>query len=269
MPRHLCETCGVQYADTPEPPDACPICEDERQYVGHDGQRWTTLAALGNAHRARVETQEPSLTGIGLSPGFAIGQRALLWQGPAGNLLWDCTPLVDAATVEAVAALGGVASIAISHPHFHAAMADWADAFDAPIHLHADCRRWVQCPHPRIAYWEGERLDLGDGTTLLRTGGHFAGSAVCHWAAGADGRGALLTGDSVQVVADRDWVGFMRSYPNLIPLSGARVRRIRDVLAPWPFERLYGGWWERVVTRDAAAAVQRSAARYLEALDAD
>ena len=155
MPRHLCETCGVQQRDAPTPPERCPICEDERQYVGHGGQSWTTPARLAATHRPRVEAHEPGLHGIGTTPGFAIGQRALLVIRPGGNLLWDCTPLVDAATVEAVAALGGVASIAISHPHFHAAMADWADAFDAPIHLHAGCRHWVQCPHPRITYWEG------------------------------------------------------------------------------------------------------------------
>ena len=28
------------------PPGHCPICEDERQYVGPDGQQWTTLDQL-------------------------------------------------------------------------------------------------------------------------------------------------------------------------------------------------------------------------------
>ena len=269
MPRYLCETCGVQQDDTPNPPDACPICEDERQYVARDGQSWTTPERLAATHRPRVEAHEPRLSGVGMTPDFAIGQRALHVTRPEGNLLWDCTPLVDTAMIDAVGSLGGIDAIAISHPHFHASMADWADAFEVPVLLHADCRRWVQCPHPRIEYWSGERLVLGGGVTLLRTGGHFAGSAVCHWAGGADGAGALLTGDSIQVVADRSRVSFMRSYPNLVPLSAACVTHIRDVVAPWPFERLYGAWWERVVARDAASAVRRSAARYLEALDAD
>lgn len=37
----ICATCGVQY---PAPREDCPICLDERQYVGRDGQRWTSLA---------------------------------------------------------------------------------------------------------------------------------------------------------------------------------------------------------------------------------
>ena len=36
-------TCGTQYAEQPTPPDHCLICTDERQYVGWQGQRWTTL----------------------------------------------------------------------------------------------------------------------------------------------------------------------------------------------------------------------------------
>jgi hypothetical protein len=34
-------------------------------------------------------------------------------------------------------------------------------------------------------------------------------------------------------------------------------------LAPYRFERVYGGWWRRVVRTDGKAAVARSAERYL------
>ena len=45
----ICRTCGVQYGA--ERPD-CPICLDERQYVGWHGQQWTSLAGLREAgHR--------------------------------------------------------------------------------------------------------------------------------------------------------------------------------------------------------------------------
>ena len=41
--KYLCVTCGTQYPESANPPEHCPICEDERQYVGPDGQQWTTL----------------------------------------------------------------------------------------------------------------------------------------------------------------------------------------------------------------------------------
>jgi hypothetical protein len=70
-------------------------------------------------------------------------------------------------------------------------------------------------------------------------------------------------------VQDRRYVSFMYSYPNLIPLPAATVRRIADSVAPYAFDRLYGAWWGRVVQEDAKAAVARSAARYIAALDGD
>src|SRR3546814_3893673 len=36
-----CVTCGTQFADSAREPDRCPVCEDERQYVGRGGQQWT------------------------------------------------------------------------------------------------------------------------------------------------------------------------------------------------------------------------------------
>lgn len=112
----------------------------------------------------------------------------------------------------------------------------------------------------------GETYPLKQGVTLHRLGGHFAGGTVLHWEQGAGGKGVLLSGDIIQVVADRRWVSLMYSYPNLIPLPVAVVQRIRDRVEPLAFERLYGAWWERVVAQDAHEAVLRSADRYIRAL---
>ncbi|MGI8967525.1 MAG: MBL fold metallo-hydrolase [Chloroflexota bacterium] len=262
MPHSICVTCGTQFAETDHPPESCPICTDERQYVGWDGQQWTTLGDLQADHRHDIRELEPDLQGIGAEPSFAIGQRALLVQSPAGNVLWDCISLLDDATITAVRDLGGIAAIAISHPHFYSSMVEWAHTFDAPIYLHADDHQWVMRPDPAIHFWEGETLALHDGITLIRCGGHFAGGTVLHWPNGMRGQGALLSGDIIQVVPDRRWVSFMRSYPNLIPLPAKAVRQIVDAVAPFSFERIYGAWWERVVASDGKAALQRSAERY-------
>jgi glyoxylase-like metal-dependent hydrolase (beta-lactamase superfamily II) len=149
-------------------------------------------------------------------------------------------------------------------------MVEWSRAFGGvPIYLHAEERAWVMRPDPAIVFWQGERLGLDDGLTLVRLGGHFAGAQVLHWAGGADGRGALLSGDILQVVQDRRYVSFMYSYPNCIPLSAGSVRRMIDALAPYAFERVYGAWFGAVVRADAKAAVRRSAERYLAALEID
>jgi glyoxylase-like metal-dependent hydrolase (beta-lactamase superfamily II) len=263
----ICATCGVQHAPSAQPPSHCPICEDERQYVGHEGQRWTTLDELRADHHSDIREEEPSLLGIGILPSFAIGQRALLVQGIGGNVLWDCTPLLDDEMAEAVTRRGGLSAIAISHPHYYSTMVEWAHTFDAPVYVHEADREWVLRPDPRVVLWEGDDRELAPGITLLRLGGHFAGGTVLHWAAGQDGRGALLSGDVVQVVQDYRWVSFMRSYPNLIPLPGEQVRRMVQALRPFSFERVYGAWYGRLVSSDGKEAVTRSAERYIRALE--
>lgn len=267
MEHWICITCGTQFTASEQPPVACPICLDERQYIGYRGQQWTTLAQMQrDGFRNEFREHEPGLIGIGTTPTFAIGERALLLQHAQGNVLWDCMSLLDDETATHIERLGGLAAIAISHPHYYATMVTWAERFNVPIYLHEADREWVMQPSEHITFWSGEELLLKDGVTLLRLGGHFAGGTVLHWRQGANGQGVLLSGDIIQVVADRQWLSFMYSYPNLIPLPAATVQRIRDTIESWPFERLYGAWFERIVAHDAHEAVMRSATRYVQAL---
>ena len=120
MEKWICKTCGTQFAPSEQPPEACPICLDERQYVGYDGQQWTTLALMQKAgFRNEFREHEVHLIGIGTTPSFAIGERALLVQNEHGNVLWDCMSLLDDETVAAIERLGGLTAIAISHPHYY------------------------------------------------------------------------------------------------------------------------------------------------------
>ncbi|SEN17322.1 hypothetical protein SAMN05444354_13278 [Stigmatella aurantiaca] len=267
MAIHLCSTCGTSYPESPTPPPRCPICEDERQYMPRGGQTWTTPEALARGQTNSWRELEPGLFAIHTQPGFAIGQRALLLRTPVGNILWDCVALLDGATEMIVRALGGLSAIAISHPHFYSCMQDWARAFQCPIHLHSADAQWVMRPDPHIQSWSGETLKLGEQVTLIRLGGHFPGGTVLHWSAGADQRGALLSGDIVQVASDTSRVSFLWSYPNMMPLSAGTVRRIAATLAPWRFERVYGAFPGREVLQRGGDAVASSARRYIELLE--
>jgi hypothetical protein len=183
----------------------------------------------------------------------------------AGNVLWECVTLLDDATAEAVDALGGLAAIAISHPHYYASMVEWAHRFECPVLLHRDDAEWIMRPDPAIELWDGETREFG-GLTLLRLGGHFRGGTVLHR---PDGAGTLLPGDIVQVIPDREWVSFMYSYPNLIPLPAAEVERMAGALEPFAFEAIQGAWWGTTVPRDGKGVVRRSARRYVRALAGD
>ena len=267
MPNFICTTCGTQFAESDQPPVVCAACQDDRQYLNVTGQQWTTHDKLRLTNRNSIRFEEPGLTGIGVEPHFAIGQRALLVRTPKGNVLWDCVSLLDPAVVEMVKPLGGISAIAISHPHYYASMVEWSRAFgDVPIYLHAADRQWVMRPDKAIAFWDGETKPLGEGLTLVRCGDHFEGGTVLHSQDGAGGKGAMMTGDIIQVVADRKHVSFMYSYPNYIPLSAAAVERIVRAVEPFEYEKVYGAFWDSVIDRDGKAVVQRSAERYLRAI---
>lgn len=264
--RFICETCGTQFAEAAVPPSACPICEDDRQYVGWAGQRWTTHEELATRHTLRIEP-EAGLTALGLAPRFAIDQRALFVRTPELNVLWECVSIVTPEAVAALKDLGGVDAIAISHPHFYAAMTEWSEALgNPPVYLHAADRAWVQCAPANVQFWTGDALALSPALALLHCGGHFAGSTVLHWANGPRPGGSLLAGDTLQVCQDRKSVSFMHSFPNLVPLGARAVTGVRARLAGRDFADVFGYTWGRNILGGGRAAVDRSFDRHLAAL---
>jgi Metallo-beta-lactamase superfamily len=266
MPTWICATCGNHYPDTAEPPSSCVICADERQWVPPSGQRWTThedLAGSGERH-CEVWEVEPGLLGVGVTPTVGIGQRALLVRTEAGNLLWDPPGYVDDEAIGRVRAAGGLRAVTASHPHFYGAMAEWAQAFGAEVLVPEADADWVTNPDPAIRTWAG-RLDLLPGVTLVQCGGHFPGSAVVHWAAGAGGAGALLTGDTIMVTPGEDRLSFIWSAPNRLPLPEPLIRGILDAVRPFAFDRIYGGW-EPTIWSGARPMLEASAGRYIQFL---
>ena len=255
----ICGTCGVEHAAIV---DVCAICADERQWVPAAGQRWTSLAELAAAgHASHIAELEHDLLGVTIRPGVGIAQQAHLVSTPSGNLLWDPTGYVDEHAVARIGALGGVAAIAASHPHMFGAQVAWSHAFGGVPVLVAEANlEWVARPDPVIRPWAGT-VEVLPGVTLVQLGGHFPGSAVVHWAAGAGGRGVLLGSDTIQTNPDRASVTFMRSFPNRIPLSPGVVARIATAVDGLPFDRLYDNFGA-TIDADARAVVRRSAERY-------
>ncbi|MBA3279520.1 MAG: hypothetical protein H0U22_12585 [Geodermatophilaceae bacterium] len=225
------------------------------------------LAAAG--HRSDIRTIEHDLIGIGVEPAVGIGQRALLVCTSHGNLLWDPPGFLDSEAITSVRAAGGLVAVAASHPHFYGVAVEWSHAFDsAPILLPEADQHWLMRPDPAVQTWFGHHQVL-PGVTLVQCGGHFPGSAVLHWADGAEGRGVLLVGDTIVVTPGADRVSFSRSVPNHLPLPEASVRGILRALRPYKFDRLYGALWLRIIDDDARRVVTDSADRYLQWLRGD
>lgn len=262
----ICPACGANYQPSLSPPERCALCEDERQWVPPGGQQWTSMEALAaDGHRTERREIEPDLIGIGVIPSVGVGQRGVLICTADGNLLWDPPGFIDEAAIDGVRRAGGLRAVSSSHPHMYGAMVGWADAFDAEIPLPEDDLRWLPRPEPRVRAWSGS-LPVLSGVTLVQCGGHFPGSSVVHWAAGAEGRGVLVTGDTILVTPGEDRLTFVWSAPNRLPLSEPAVQAVVNALAPYRFDRVYGGWWTPVLRADAERVLQRSAERYVQLL---
>ncbi|MFD1020870.1 MBL fold metallo-hydrolase [Thalassobacillus hwangdonensis] len=265
MDKYICSTCGIQYGESEEVPQQCSICNEERQYVHPDGQQWTTLNSMieSGTFKNEIIKEEENVYSITTTPRFGIGQTAYLIIGEGFNVLWDCVTYLDEETIRVIESLGGIDAIALSHPHYYSTQAKWAETFRAPIYIHNDDRNWVMESYEGIRFWEDETLKLSDELSLHRLGGHFKGGAVMHL---EKSDGILFTGDIIQVVAHKGWVGFMYSYPNLIPLPSSKVEDIAGRIRQLEFNRLYNAF-HRVIETNASEAVQKSAERYIDAIE--
>lgn len=256
----LCATCGVEYRPAAQPPPQCPICVDERQYVPTTGQAWTTLDRLREqGRRVEVRTVADGLHGL-YAAEVGIGQQGMLVSTPGGNLLFDVPGLIDDESVDAVTRLGGIAAIVAGHPHMYGVQSAWSAAFgDAPIWVARVDEHWLGHRPRAVRTWH-EPFEVLPGVWLDQIGGHFPGSTIAHWPAGAQGRGVLLAGDAIFPVADGG-VTFLRSYPNRIPLSAAVVRRMAAQVSRYAFDVLYNNFGASIGP-GADAIVQRCAQRY-------
>ncbi|KAK9719356.1 hypothetical protein K7432_004859 [Basidiobolus ranarum] len=260
LPR-MCATCGTQYPSATQ--EECLICLDERAAVPPTGQAWTTLDQVRKNHRNEVIPFEndPRLHSVVSKPPFAIGQRGIVIQTPKGNVMWDCITLIDEETRVNINKLGGLKAIIISHPHFYNSMVEWSKTFGGiPVYIHKADEEWIMNPHECLNVWDGETLDILDGELkIVRCGGHFDGSCVLQWGK------KLFTGDTIQVIPDRDFVSFMRAYPNLIPMEPEAIAQIWRSVKPLDFEEIYGGWLGQSIFKNGKEIVLKSAKRYVRA----
>lgn len=270
MPNYICITCGTQYPHTQEPPHLCHICNEERQYVHPNGQSWTTLEEMLQSQKYHNEIlkEEENLYSITTNPSFAIGQTAYVIKQNGFGVIWDCVTYLDEQTLDFLTKNGPIHAMALSHPHYYSTQVEWAEKLNIPIYIHEDDQEWVMRPSDKIVFWSGEELELAEGITLHRLGGHYRGGAVLHWEQGNNGKGILLSGDIIQVVADTRWVSFMYSYPNLIPLPAKKVAEMANRVKELKLNRLYNAF-HRVVAENANEAVQKSAERYIKALQGE
>jgi len=225
------------------------------------GPAWTTTDELvATGHTLAATELEPGLWGLRPEPKVGIGQTALLVQNEGGNLLYDVPAFVPPDALAAVCDLGGVAAIIASHPHMYGSQVAWSRALGGvPVYVARKDAGWVQRTDPAIVHWS-DPFEIVPGLRARQVGGHFPGQTIVHWP-GADGAGVLLAGDACSVRPDGN-VTFLRSYPNVIPMSPRGVEQIVAGFDAFGYDRLYDNFAGRL-DADAPRIVRFSAERYL------
>lgn len=255
----ICAACGTQFTSCDRSAvKTCHICDDPRQYVPPSGQSFTTMAKLQATHKNvfTPHAVDPRLVSITTKPNFAISQAAILIKTPAGNVLWDCLPLLDQETIDTINGMGGLKAIAISHPHYYSAHVQWARAFKCPVYLASEDMSWTTLTSShQVAVKETETDILDTGVKLIKLGGHFPGSFVALF----DNR--LLVADTLMTTPsgkgrwDVDALGekrekpkghnsfsFLWSIPNYIPLNPDEIARMWGILKKYDFESTHGAF---------------------------
>ena len=168
---YVCITCGTQFSPSVEPPAACPICEDDRQYVGLDGQKWTTLDELRQRSRERIRSDGSRRHGHP-DEAFVCHRTARVSDRIAGR---QCpVGLRDPARSKRrkswrFAERGGWLR---SRSRTRITTRPWSTGprrFDVPVYLHAADRQWVmrrESASPILG-----RRDTGRCTTVSRSSG--------------------------------------------------------------------------------------------------
>ena len=257
----ICTTCGTEFPTGMELPALCPVCDDDRQYIGEGGQQWTSLEALSNGYSVLFKKIQEQLYDLRMIPSFAIGQRAFLILTPEGNILWDCIPLINEPVAEFIRSKGGLKAIVFSHPHYYSTMNQWAEAFDCPVYIHEADEPWVKNKGPRIQWWAGREKAFWNGIKAIHTGGHFPGSAVLQAPAFSPG-GVLFCGDSLYLARSKQYIAVMHSYPNHVPLTRQVFAGLLERVQDLQFDTVYGAFDWQVLAGNAREVFLASMDRY-------
>lgn len=258
----ICCTCGTQFPQNYSS-DECVICNEERQYVPASGQSWIFKNEFVRSHGNKIVPLTDNLYEIIVEPTFAIGQRAFLVLSKNGNVLWDCIPLLDDATLDFINSKGGLKAIAFSHPHYYSNMNDWAEAFNCPIYIHKEDETYIVDKGKRIHLWNGKQIQLNDDISLINIGGHFKGSSVLLLPNASD-KGVMLCGDTMYLSPSKKHFAIMYSYPNRIPLPLKEIKRIKTELDALDFDSVYGFYSYQNLTENVKEILGNSFRRYLE-----
>ena len=231
-----CSNCGHWQFYFAVPPN-CPICSDVRNDLPEDGWDFRTPADLAprlTHHRREVV---PGIWEFWSTPRFGLDSHGWLLLEPDGNVAFEAAPFYDQTSLDAITDLGGIRTLAASHPHGYGALWQLQQHFSPTLLIQKEDLQWTKAF--RVNQPWDERHEILPGLVLHHTGGHYEGHAVLHDAR----RRAVFVGDALKLEIDAAGraVGLSshKAYHKQIPLSPDEARRYRRVFAALDFDTVF------------------------------
>ena len=233
-----CANCGFWQLHF-DPPD-CPVCSDVRNDLPPDGWRFLAEDQIAETHNGASRQIANDLWAFTTTPHLGLGGTGWLMLRPAsegGNIAFEAAPYYSQDMLATIKRLGGIDVLAASHPHGYGALYQLQRTFDPQIvAIQKDDLAYTKAFRVTAPY--DDTLELGGGFTLHHVGGHYAGQAALHDAAG----GRLFCGDMFKIDQDAEGrsthISSHKAFHKDIPLTHGELRRYRDVIAPLAFDAL-------------------------------
>ena len=238
LTRYACTHCGHWHQGfVGQWPNECLVCSDVRNALPPDG--WDFAEALQVACTVQNHTHVPlpGITAIGCTPVFGLGATGWIIAHEHGNIAFEAAPFYQAEALDQIALLGGIHTVAASHPHGYGALWQLQERFDPNVVIHRNDVCYTKAF--RVTWPADDVQALASGITLHHVGGHYDGQCVLY---DAD-RKAAFVGDALKIDFDVDGrpaaISCHKGYHYAIPLSHGELRHYRAVFSALDFDHVF------------------------------
>lgn len=255
LSRTACTHCGHWHLYfTGQQPPACIVCSDVRNALPPDGWDFADVERVGRTLTNHWYEAMPGVNGVYATPKFGLGATGWIIAAEGGNVAFEGAPFYQANALAHIEALGGITTLASSHPHGFGALWQLQEHFSPTLVIH---KNGVQFTKAFRVTWPADDVhELAPGLTLHYVGGHYEGHSVLFDAT----RAAIFAGDALKIDFDPDGrpraISCHKGYHYEIPLSHGEIRHYREVFATLPFEHVFTPFeYAAGVTREHALAL--------------
>ncbi len=233
---YACSNCGHWQRYFSEPPN-CPVCSDVRNDLPEEGWDFVTPAQLASRLNFHWREAIPGVWEFWSTPRFGLDSHGWLLAYPDGNVAFECAPFYDMAQLKQIERLGGIATLAASHPHGYGALWQLQDHFKPEVMIQKDDLQWTKAMRVTLPY--DAQIQIRPGLTLYHTGGHYEGHAILYDIE----RRAVFAGDALKIDMDNcgtaDGLSCHKAYHKKIPLTPDEATRYRRIFEKLDFDVVF------------------------------